>query len=246
MGPSVAFGGAAWQLCRNRTLDPTKSRLLLLYLLAGIGSLFAELHASDVGHLAYASPLMLILLIHSFRYAWGIAHRLRPPLAAAIAVSTLLLTLTAYGRVSRATLFNVPVSTRRGVLYMQEENAVKMRMWIKAVETAVPPNHETFLFPYSPEIYFLTMTRNPTRYDVLLRTFHSPGQIGEAIRTLTLRPPRYVFSIQTIRRGLDPVLYYAFPDVIKVHPVEDTVLNAHGPYRLVGQVDGLKEWVLDR
>ena len=164
--------------------------------------------------------------------------------AAAGAVFALLLMVFTGSRKALNTVrIDAPVETRRGVFYVAPEAAEEMRRTIAAIQNAVPAGAETFFFPYSAEMYFLTATRNPTRYDVLLPEFHSPRQIEEAIVTLRARRPVFIFSFDAMERlTIRPHFPDDPPDVHGPHPVEKVLRDPGSGYGRVADVAGMEVW----
>lgn len=247
VGPAIAFAGTTWQLIKPERAEAAQSRLLVLYLLGGLSSLFSELHAPDPYHFIYAGPLMLILLFYSCRCAYRQWPRLRWPLRAAAGVALIFVALVAHRTLAYAASTCVPIQCRRGTIYRVPEDALAWRSWIEAIENAVPAGGETFFFPYQAHVYFLTGTRNPTRYDALYAGFHSPKQIEEAIRTLQRRRPEHIFSFDRIERfTFRAHLPDDKPDVLEMHPVEKLLRGPQSLYRLEKQVARLEVWTLKK
>jgi 4-amino-4-deoxy-L-arabinose transferase-like glycosyltransferase len=243
-GPAVAFGGAAWRLRSEQRLDPLCRRVILLFLLQGIGGFVSEYHSADFFHLVSAAPLMLILLTYEWSRALRAERRVVRWLAAAGAVFALLLTVfTGSRKALNAVRIDTAVETRRGVLYVAPEAAQETRQIIAAIQNAVPAGGETFVFPYHAEMYFLTATRNPTRYDVLLPEFHSRQQIEETIASLRARRPARIFSFDRMQRWtIRPHFPDDPPDVHGPHPVEKTLMAPGSGYEKVADVAGMEVW----
>jgi len=244
VAPLVAFGGAAWRLRSDRHLDPRLRGTLLLFLLLGIAAFLSEMHSPDFTHLVWGAPLMLILLTYEWSRVLQTKRAAVQRLATAGAVFALLLMIFTGGRKAVNTLrSNVPVETRRGVLYVAPEDADKTRQIIGAIQNTVPAGGETFFFPYHAEMYFLTATRNPTRYDVLLAEFHSSQQIGEVIATLRDRKPPYIFSFDAMARwSIRPHFPDDPPDIHGPHPVEKALMNPASGYVKVANVADMEVW----
>jgi hypothetical protein len=244
IGPLVAFGGAAWRLRFERQLDPARRGTLLLFLLLGMGAFFSEMHSPDFVHLAWGTPLMLILLTVEWSCALRAERRVVRRLAAAGAVFALLLMfITGSRKALNTRRVDAPVETRRGVLYVAPEAADETRQIIGAIQNAVPVGGETFFFPYYAEMYFLTATRNPTRYDVLLTEFHSSRQIEEAIATLQSRRPAHIFSFDAMARwSIRPHFPDDPPDILTPHPVEKMLREPGSGFAKVAEVGRMEMW----
>lgn len=260
-GPALAFGAAAWRLWSDRHLGLVPRRSVLLFLLLGLAAFLSEFHSPDFIHLAWGAPLMLILLTYEWTRALRAEGSVLRRLAAAGAVLALLLMVfTGSRKALNTVLIYVPIETRRGTIYVATKGAAESRrapiqaltqgpeesrQIIDAIQNAVPPGAETFFFPYDAELYFLTATRNPTRYDVLLPGFHSPQQIEETIASLRAQRLEYIFSFDRIERWtFRPHLPDDPPDVIGPHPVQQMLTAFESEYRNVREVAGMEVWAL--
>lgn len=237
LAPIGALGGTAWQLFSARRSQSAEVRILLLYLLAGIGAFLSEFHSPDVYHLVWAAPPMLALLV----YQWGRAISARyvlGPLARAAAVASVALMLSAAGhKAVTSWRIDAPVETRRGTVYAQRSYAKDTREVINAIQQRVPPGGETFFYPYLAELYFLTETNNPTRFDVLYPGFNSAHQMDETIACLRSVRPAYIFSFdKTQRWTFRPHFPDDPPDVVGLHPVEKALLAPDGGYHIVATI----------
>jgi 4-amino-4-deoxy-L-arabinose transferase-like glycosyltransferase len=244
IAPLAAFGGAAWRLRTDRHLDPPRRGTLLLFLLLGIAAFLSEMHSPDFTHLAWGAPLMLILLTYEWSRTLQAKRTAVRRLATAGAVFALLLMVFTGARKAASTVrTNAAVETRRGVLYVAPDVAERTRRIISAIQNAVPAGGETFFFPYQAEMYFLTATHNPTRYDVLLAEFHSPLQIEEAIETLRSRGPAHIFSFDAKARWtIRPHFPDDPPDIHGPHPVEEALRNPGSGYQKVTTVSDMEVW----
>lgn len=242
-GPLAAFGSATWRLCLRRDADGSLAKPLLVYLLAGLGILLSEWHSPDIFHLMWASPLMLILLCAAGQWAWEQWRPSRRFLGGICALALMFVVLGSLRNVGSAARLEYPVITRRGTLFARPELGPALQQRIRAIEEAVPPGGEAFFFPYDPHFYFLTATRNPTRYDVLLPGFNSAQQVGEVLAALRERLPERVFSLRQLEHwSIRPHFYDDVPDVFGPHPVETYLRSPQSSYRLAAEVTGLEVW----
>jgi hypothetical protein len=246
--PVIAVCGALWKLARRGRLQGQRASLVLLFLLSGFGSFLAEIHNRDMVHLIRASPILLILMVDAWNEAFRSGGRVRRPLIFAGGFALVVVIMAAGMRIKHFSNWNSPVDTRRGRIYTDPEAAVAFRKWIDTIDRAVPPGGDAFFFPYHANLYYLTATRNPTRYDNLLSGFHSPQQIQEAISTLQSRKAgSYVFSfdylmVWTPRDHLpDDPSDFNPPDTM-----EQSLQSPQSNYRKVEEVEGMEVWTLNR
>ena len=243
LAPVLAYGGTAWQLLSSRRPEASQARILLLLLLQGVGAFVANSHALDTFHLMSAAPLMLVLVV----YHWQrLIHRRAWLRRAALASAALAMALAVFTGVRKAVNtapISVPVPTRRGMVYRQAVAAQELQERIAAIERLLPAGAETFFYPYNAELYFLTVTRNPTRYDVLLPEFHTSRQMQEALAALRHSRPGFIFSLDgTQRWTIRPHFPDDPPDVVGPHPVKSVLAAPGSGYRLAETVAGMEVW----
>ncbi len=153
---------------------------ILLYWFCGWALWLSEIHRLDIAHLTSGSPLLLLLCIHFLvGYSGRAAHwvlQLLATSAGALAVVNLLIVLSAQW-----------VPTRVGDVGMFKPDQA-----IAFLDQQVAAGSEMFAYPTCPMYYFLSATRNPTRYSLLLYNYNTSSQFHEAIGVLDRRKVRYV------------------------------------------------------
>lgn len=247
VGPGIAFGYACWRVFLKRSRAEPQTGLLLLFLLQGLGAYFSNWHAPDNFHLMSAAPLMLILLIYTFRCGQDSSWRLRRPLRVVAWAGLMLMCFTGLRRAGNILQINAPVQTRRGTIYVPAGDGLALQQVINTIQDKVPPGGETFFFPYHAELYFLTSTYNPTRYDVLLADFHSVRQIDVAISTLRAKRPAWIFDLsRRLPWTIRPHFPDDQPDVLGPHRVEQVLLAPMNLYTPASEVADMQVWALKR
>ena len=193
---------------------------IVLYWLCGWAFWLAEFHRKDMPHLVFGSPLLIILCIYYLEQ-----HRAK--------IADLALQMLAISAVCLAgfNLFLVlssahPTKTRVGTVALFKSDPV-----LTALEERVTPGEEIFVYPSSPEYYFLSATTNPTRYSGLGYNYNSSSEFQGVVRTLDEHHVRYVLW----NTGLDEsLLKLYFPSVKPPRPDEliiEPYLESH--YRSV-------------
>jgi hypothetical protein len=151
-----------------------------LYWLSGWALWVSEFHHKDMTHLAFGSPLLIILCVYYLeQYRAKAADLVLQALAmsaACLLAFNLLLVLSARS-----------VTTRVGSVAMFESDPA-----LTALDNIVRPGQEIFAYPYIPMYYFLSATTNPTRYAAFMYHFNTPSQFEEVVRVLEQRQVRYV------------------------------------------------------
>lgn len=243
LGPAVAFGASAARLMASRRHPAQEWRWVLLLLLMGMGGFVSEIHSPDIIHLIWGSPLMLILCAYQWERLNAGAVALKRPLQVAAVVVIALMLFAAGRKAINMSQIDGKVETRRGVLYVHPEMAAPTQAWIDAVEQRVPEGGETFFYPYMAEMYFLTATRNPTRYDVLLPEFHRAVQIDEARASLERARPAYVFGFDRIQLlTIRPHFPDDPPDTVRPHPVGKALASPGSGFHLETTVENMEVW----
>ena len=220
--------------------------MLYLLLLQGAGGFLSEIHSPDIGHVVWGAPLVLVLFVYQWERLGSGLQGLKRPLQVA-GVSVIVVMLFAATRKAIMVLqIDGRVETRRGTLYVMPELAAQTQARFTAIERRVPPGGETFFYPYFAENYFLTATRNPTRYDVLLSDFHRGDQIEEALATLQRARPAYVFGFDRIQvLTIRPHFPDDLPDMVRPHPVGKALASPGSSYHLESVVEEMEVWARD-
>ena len=247
IAPGIAFGYTFWRVFLVRSREAEQTRLWLLLLLQGLGAYFGELHSPDDFHLLSAAPIMLILLVHTWRCAQSSSWSWRRPLRVVAWLGLLLMCFTGLRKAADTSKINVPVLTRRGTIYAQAQEAPELQHVVNTIQNTVPSGGETFFFPYHAELYFLTSTYNPTRYDVLLADFHTVRQTDEAISTLQAKRPAHIFDLtRRLPWTIRPHFPDDQPDVLGPHRVERVLLAPMNLYTPASEVADMQVWALKR
>jgi hypothetical protein len=247
VAPGIAFGHAFWRVFIGRSPAEPRTRLWLLFLLEGLGSYFSEMHSPDDFHLMTAAPIMLILFVDTCRCALSASWPWSRPRRAVAWLGLALMCFTGLRKAANTSVINTPIETRRGTIYVQAGVAREFQQVVDLIQEMVPAGGETFFLPYHAELYFLTSTRNPTRYDVLLDDFHSVQQIGEAISTLQAKKPAHIFDLsRRLPWSIRPHFPDDTPDALGPHRVEEVLLDPGTEYVRAREVAGMQVWVLKR
>ena len=152
------------------------------YWIAGCALFASEMQRKDLAHVVYGSPILLVLAFHLYR-------RLRSRCASR-AMQAVWVCAVVLGLLNPlvALLANHRVVTRRGVVYDSggEDPVLGFLM------NHTRPGDSVFVYPYAPMYYFLTDTRNPTRFNFMMYGFHTSAHFHEAVESLDRSQARYV------------------------------------------------------
>lgn len=162
------------------------SRTTIPYWIVGLALWLSELHRKDIMHLAYGSPLLVILLFYlsqRLRSRWRVpALHLISICAVTLAGFNLLVVLTARHE----------IGTRRGVVRSFGGDSV-----MTFLNSHTSPGNTLFAYPYCPMYYFLAAEKNPTRFSFLLYDMNTDSQFAEVVRQLEEAKVRYVLWDKT-------------------------------------------------
>ncbi len=182
---------------RSRPVKPST----LLCVLAGWAVWLSEIHRMDIYHLAFGCPLLLVVCVgllgeHGARFSrWAL--QVLTISAACLMTVSLLQAVTAQ-----------TVSTRVGPI-----GVLRPEPLLQYVDAHVQPDEEILFYPYCPEYYFLTATKNPTRYSILVYNYNTATEFQEAVHRLEQRRVKWVIwdgsfddhTFKTVFPGMSPM-----------------------------------------
>jgi hypothetical protein len=126
------------------------NRATLPYWIAGSALWLSEIHRSDVTHLIYGSPLLLILCISLWQQRQDRFWR------SGVRVLAVSVVLFAVFNVLVAQAARTKMVTRRGAVYAFADDAA-----LEFLDRQTQPGEDVFVYPYYPMYYFLSGTTNP-------------------------------------------------------------------------------------
>lgn len=153
----------------------------LPFWVSGAALWLSELHRADMPHLIYGSPVLIVLACYLFERARFRGRTL------ALWVFTASLAVFAAGNLYTALSARIRIETRRGAVYAHQPDEA-----LAHIQSAAPAGSDIFVYPYYPMYYYLTATRNPTRYSILMYRMNSASQFQEVMRSLEAGPTRHV------------------------------------------------------
>lgn len=199
---------------RRNTAQPE----IALYWLCGVALWLSEFHRSDIPHLVFGSPLLMILCVYYLeQYRARIAELASQVLAISatcLACFNLFLALSAR-----------PVATRVGSVALLKSDPA-----ITVLQGKANAGEEIFAYPYCAMYYFLSATANPTPYAALLYNFNTPSQFEKVVTVLDQRRVKYVVW----NKGFGKNAKTVFPGMKKVRDdqlIVEPYLESH--YKVV-------------
>ena len=198
-------------------------RLVLPYWFAGLAFWFSEIHRKDLPHIAWGSPILIILAFHLYRQMHGKwlngALKLIGISALALAMLNPLVALSASMR----------YTTRRGSVHAVNADGV-----LDFLTTRVKPGEAIFVYPYAPMYYFLSATINPTRYSILMYCMNTESQFRDAVQSLETNDVRYVVWDRSFPEWINN-WFPAYRNPPRDKLIMEPYLTEH--YRVVGNSD---------
>ncbi len=235
--PWLAVAVAAFQLAHCRPAAPRGRRRAYFALLSGLmsGSLLGLLATNRPG----GAELLMDFPLYAPALAWiwdrPPGSRWRRWMPALALLGGLAFTGLGMAWLQMRHAAGAPILTRRGQIVAPAQDAI-----MAFLNSHTSPGEATYIYPYQPIYYFLTATRNPTRYDFLALGMHSNRQYRRAVRELQRRPPRFVlFDLEFYaQNGAD---WPAIAPSALAHftPVEDYLLRND---RVCGRLLGATGW----
>jgi len=213
-------------------LKTDRPEILLLWF-TGYALFLSEFQRTDLTHLIWGSPILIILFAHLLDKSRTSTSRAASGLINFSAVSLAIFTVLV------VTINTTKVVTRRGKIAVAERNAPGV---FAILDKEVKPGEEIFVYPYSPLYYFLSGTRNATNYSFLLYGLHSPEQFQEVTHALDHGRVRIVVWDTNYIEKAEP---RSFPRARRPRPdqlIIEPYLMAH--YRQVSNCDGI--WIMER
>jgi hypothetical protein len=155
----------------------------------------------DIYHLAFGCPLLLVVCVgllgeHEARFVrWAL--QLVAITAACLMTINLLQAVTAR-----------TVSTRVGPI-----GVLRPEPLLEFVDAHSKSGEEVFFYPYCPDYYFLTATKNPTRFSILVYDYNTAAEFQDVVHTLEQRRVKWVIwdgslddhTFKTVFPGVSPL-----------------------------------------
>jgi hypothetical protein len=198
------------------------------YWLVGSAVWLSEIHRKDIPHLAWGSPILIVLCFHLYGRlkstlpTWAIHF---------IAICSCILVGFNF-LVARATPAQ-EFMTRRGAIYSSGPDKV-----LEFLNTHVRAGEPIFVYPYHPMYYYLAAVENPTRYSILMYNMNTRDQFCETVRSLEQNKVRYVVWDTAFERERAKNVFPGY----KVPPQQELIIEPYlfGKYRVVDELGGIR------
>lgn len=202
----------------------------LPYWISGAALWLSEVHRRDITHLAYGSALLIIPCLHYLSQERSRIHAYALQL---VCISSFALALFNAGIVLAA---HAKIASRRGNFYALKSNPV-----LDFLDNHTQPGEEIFTYPYCPQYYFLSATKNPTRFSILMYHINTDSQFHETVRSLEEKKVRYVIWDRTFSERAK----WCWPSYT-LPPKPDLIVEPYleGQYQVLKRIDGVQ--ILER
>jgi hypothetical protein len=155
---------------------------VLLYWLCGSALWLSEFHRRDIHHLAYGSPLLIIVCIHMLSQM-----RIKVVHISVMSLAACALCLAAFNSLVAVAVPAIPTSVGSAAVF--GEGSVPV---LNFLNSHLRPAEDSFVYPCSPVYYFLSGATNPTPFSCLFYGQNTPAQFHTVIDTLEQHQVRYV------------------------------------------------------
>jgi hypothetical protein len=201
---------------------------IVLYWLCGSALWLSEFHRRDIHHLAYGSPLLIVLCVHMLG-----ENRSRLIHIAVWIFAVCAVCLAMFNWLLAASVHSV--STRVGSVAAFGPGSGPV---LNFLNKDVGQGEDILVYPCSPAFYFLSSATNPTPYSCLYYNQSTPSQFQAVEGVLEQRRVRYVIWDTTwlpklAKGGLMPGSQPSSPDQLILEPY----LQSH--YTTVKDEDGV-------
>lgn len=154
----------------------------LTIVLTALALWLSEIHRSDMIHLLFGAPILLIALFVLAERLFGY----QPIKTAVVAAITLGVVLLGCLKLAECRT-SYKIETRRGtVLGATQDDALAF------LNSSVARREWVFVYPYYPMYYYLADVRNPTRFSILMYHYNTAGDFEEIIHDLESKHVKYV------------------------------------------------------
>ncbi|MGH9593205.1 MAG: hypothetical protein ACRD5L_08945, partial [Bryobacteraceae bacterium] len=227
--PAAILGGWAWW---RRTASVEQRETLQLLLFATIVLVITAFPRADMMHLAFVAALPYAL-------TGAAMARLLPGRAkAAVAMASMLMASIFAANYFLGWRETARVQSPAGVLRVPLNQVAD----VEKLMATVHPGEGLFVYPYMPLQYFLTQTRNPTRFGYLAPGMMTRTEEMETLAELQTQPPKWLLYLQLSPQEFLRVFpngsglnwrFDTLEDWLRKHyqPVENPGVNVAG-YRL--------------
>ena len=182
---NLAGWAAALWLRTPAGLDPARRAAIRYLLVCSVALVASTYPRPDLAHLAWVAPVPFALAGALVASAVP-----RPVQAAVVVLGILGPTFFVLHLVS--TLGGVSLATPVGKVRVSQESAAS----VQALLDTVKPGDSAFVHPYKPLLYFLTQTKNPTRYSYLGPGMMTSADEQSALGDLRRAPPQWVMLLR--------------------------------------------------
>ena len=158
-----------------------RPEVVLLWLCGGAIWL-SEFHRRDIHHLAYGSPLLIVLCVHMLgEIRSKFVH------VAVWSLGACTVCLAALNCMVSAQVQTVPTRVGPVAAFGPGSGSV-----LDFLNKHTKPGEEILVYPWAPAIYFLSSTTNPTPYSGLFYGQSTTAEFHEVVDILEQRQVRYV------------------------------------------------------
>jgi hypothetical protein len=165
--------------------DVPKVPAIIYLLFCSVALVVSTYPRPDLMHLAWVAPVPYVLGTALFALAMPRWAQIAAVLTTMFGATLLLLHLG-------TTLGGVSLATPIGVVRASPDTVQPVRDLLERVK----PGDSVFVYPYKPLLYFLTQTKNPTRYSYLQPGLMTDQDEQSALADLRRSPPQWMLYLR--------------------------------------------------
>ncbi len=167
------------------TLRPQAAPAVIYLLFCSVALVASTYPRPDLMHLAWVAPVPYVLGVALFSLAMPRWAQIAAVLTTMFGATLLLLHLA-------TTLGGVSLATPIGEVRAAPDTVEPVRDLLERVK----PGDSVFVYPYKPLLYFLTQTKNPTRYSYLQPGLMTAEDEQSALADLRRSPPQWMLYLR--------------------------------------------------
>jgi 4-amino-4-deoxy-L-arabinose transferase-like glycosyltransferase len=175
---------AGWTI-RLRSVDAPKRPVIVYLLFCSVALVASTYPRADLMHLAWVASVAYVLGAALFSLALPKWSQTAAVVIAIFGSTLLLLHLT-------LTLSAAKLGTPIGEVRVAQNSTEALQKVLELVK----PGDSAFVYPYKPLLYFLTQTKNPTRYSYLSPGLMTDQDEQSALADLRRAPPQWVMLLR--------------------------------------------------
>lgn len=194
-----------------RAMDGASLRRVMVPSLLTLFATLSVSYCPNYIHLGIIAPIPLVLLAETAEALFGALARLNrifSPVGLVAAGALIALMVPEMWRTMELRRKKFPIRHQTPVGRVDFRNREETAL-VDTVRQRARPDEEVFAYPTYPGLYFLSGTRNATRFQILLSDYSSPAHYQEVLEVLERKKTRLIaVNTFSVRAKTDPIMWY--------------------------------------